>query len=152
MIFRALLSLFFRNRDSSEDLPQPDSENSLSNYLQPYKLFDCVMVENRYEEVQSEIRKSRDPRFDPLKDLGVVIGSSTSISKLTGLPDYYVVGWYNHNNPESPILEQISHFELTPVIRPIGELAERSEYLNRMFNSFFLNWLEVFDHERSPRN
>ena len=123
----------------------------LGNSIDPHKLYDCVMVDDRYQQVQNAIRLEKDPRFDPLYDLGVILGSSTSIDD-HGLPEYYVVGWFNVTQPEKPILRNYAHFSLTPILRPLSDLGDRSKKLNTLFESFLLNWLDLINNDNSTEH
>lgn len=155
LIKRLLTILFGKSKQPTKDAQEQSTNrqvvSSLVGEIDPYKLFDCVMLEDRYLQMQQLIREEIDPEFDPFLDLGIVLGSSMQENN-NGVPSYYIVGWFNHSNPEKPILKQYEHFNLVPVIRPLADLTERSKQLNTMFQAFFTNWLDMFNHENATKN
>ena len=116
----------------------------------PYSLFDWVMVNSRYGQVQESIRKNITPQFDPMYDVGVIVGMS---SKFIGqVPQYYITDWFNPRDTEKPITRKYTHHEITQIVSPGDALAERGAQLDNMFQAFFLNWLDTFNPEGAPKN
>jgi len=152
-VFRSLFKLFSLNHTKEIKISSEKNKAilSLNPEIEPYKLFDCVMLESRYSEIQDLVRENGNPDFDAFYDLGIVIGSSPKLNNL-GVPRYYIIGWYNPKSPDNPLLKRIEHNSLIPVIRPLGELNDRSEHLNRMFHAFFTNWLDLYNHEHASKN
>jgi len=141
-----------KNKDSSKEKQyRSEAVIALDPDIEAHKLFDCVMLEDRYSEVQNLVRDNTNPDFDVFYDLGIIIGSSPKLDS-EGIPYYYIVSWYNPRTPEKPVLKKIEHSSLIPVIRPISDLNDRSEYLNRMFRAFFMNWLDLYNHDDATKN
>ena len=115
-----------------------------------YKLFDWIMLNWRYDEVQDCIRKNTSHGFNPLFDVGVILGTSNDYDG--GVPRYYVTGWYNLHDPEQPVMKRLKHDEIIQIVTPSDSLSDRGLHLDVMYQAFFTNWLDQFNHERATEN
>jgi len=146
---RAIITYLFYKKEEPA-LPTDDNYDLAVIPNESYKLFDWVMLNRRYEEVQGCIRKNMSHNFDPLFDVGVILGTSSDYDG--GTPRYYVTGWYNLYDPEQPVIKNLKHDEIIQIVTPSDSLSERGLHLDAMYQAFFTNWLDQFNHERATKN
>jgi len=140
--------LFYRKGKPQQQMD--DNYGLTLTEVESYKLFDWVMLNWRYDEVQECIRRNINHQFNPLFDVGVILGTSNDYDG--GIPKYYVTGWYNLENPEHPLIKHLRHEEIIQIVTPSDSLSERGLHLDAMYQAFFTNWLDQFNHDRAIKN